>query len=290
MTQVASFTTVLPASATLQVMDSVAGPTERCADDLQPTDEILVIVNGRPSYRPFAQLAPCHAPAASVVFTDGCLSPGIPARAIAVSAYQRLSIAFPIGIPPVAAFELPSAAPVEPGDDWMAITVQDAEAVVAEGLRLETGPWAIPDQPNTVPEAPDAEETQPDPAQMTPPLRVHAGLRELPLQGAQVEGDLSTWQYLVPPRTTTIRLSSQSVQPPGDPRHLGVAIFRLSIDEVSIPLESPALVRGFHQAESGEGRAWRWTDGDALLIIAPRAAEQVLAITNSSWHAFLSSQ
>jgi hypothetical protein len=288
MTKVAPFTTVLPSSATLQVMDRVMGPIERLAEDLQPTDEILVIVNGRPGYRPFAQSAPCNPPADCVIFTDGCLSPGIPSGSIVVSAYQRLSIAFPIGIAPVPALVLPSAKPSLPGDHWLAITVQDAEAVIAEGLRLETGPLALPEQPQPVPETLERQAAQPLPSPPPPPLRAHVGARELPIHGFQVDASSSTWRFTVPPRTTTIRLSSQSVQPPGDPRHLGVAICQLAIDDMAIPLESPALVRGFHRAEAGEGLTWRWTDGDALVIVPPRAGEQVLTVQITDWHLALS--
>ncbi len=289
MTQVAPFTTIMPADIILQVMDSVSGPVQRRADALLPTDEVLVIANGRPGYRAIAQLAPCHPPESCVSFADGCLSPGVPSRTVVVSAHQRLSIAFPMGIPPMTAQALPSAMPSETPAHWLALTIEGADAVVAEALRLETGPLDLPEPVAAA--APEAVVIEPAPAAAPPqveaPVRAFAGLRELPPHSASQEGSLSTWRFAVPPRTTTIRLSSNCVQPEGDPRHLGVAIFHLAMDDQAIPLESPALVRGFHSAESGEGMTWRWTDGDALLILPPRSSEQLLTVGITDWHMVL---
>jgi hypothetical protein len=285
MTKIPAFTTFLPAATHLQVIDAVAGPVERSAEALGPTDEVLVIVNGRPCYRPVAQIAPCTPPQNCVAFADGSLSPGIPTRPITVAAAQRLSIAFPLGIQPVPAAMLPNVTAALPGDHWVALTIQGAESVVAEALRLATGPLAEPETADTPmePPAPPAEDGPPP----TAPLRAHAGLREIPPHGFERAGGHAIWRFTVPPRTTTIRLSSPSVQPPGDPRQLGVAILQLAMDETPIPLESPALVRGFHRAESGEGLTWRWTDGDALLILPPRPAEQVLTVRITDWHLML---
>jgi hypothetical protein len=59
------------------------------------------------------------------------------------------------------------------------------------------------------------------------------------------------------------------------------------MDDIPIPLDSPALVRGFHRAESGDDITWRWTDGEALVILPPRPAEQVLAVGITNWHRML---
>jgi hypothetical protein len=276
MKQVAKFTALIAAQSNLNVLDPVAGPVERQADALSPSDEVLVFVDGKPCYRSIAQSAPAAPPPDSVVLPAGSLSPGIPRRDLAVAATQMLTIAFPVGTPPAAASALVAPAPAIGGGQWILLTVQGAQAIVAEGMRLEIG----------APAQKTAQSSAPPPQELAP-LKAHAGARELPPHSIEHEGILSTWCFTVPPRTTTIRLSSVSTKPAGDPRHLGVAIYQLTMDGVPISLDSPALVRGFHRVESNDALSWRWTDGEALLILPPRPAEQVLRVGVTNWHQML---
>lgn len=106
------------------------------------------------------------------------------------------------------------------------------------------------------------------------------------MSSASDEGH-TVYRFTLPPRTTTLRLSSPSKQPDGDGRKLGVAVLRIVIESAEIPLDSPALVRGFHRAESGEGMTWRWTDGEALLILQPKPVLQTLEVATTHWHLML---
>ncbi len=296
MTQVAPFTTLLAARTNLQVMDPAMGPVERPAEELHAKDEVLVIAGGRPCYRQIAQAAPAAPPQTTVAFEPGCLSPGVPLRRIEIASRQKLAIAFPLDIATVPAEEISGAMVGDASGHWIAITVEDAEAFVVEGLRQATGPLAS-EPARDISEPAAAPELQPEPRSApssgspgaidAPPLKAHAGLRELPAQYGDRSGILTTWRFTVPPRTTTIRLSSHSRQPDGDPRHLGIAIYRLVMDETPIPLDSPALVRGFHRAETGQDLTWRWTDGEALLILPPRPSEQILSVGITDWHLML---
>jgi len=285
MTQVAPFATLLAAHTHLQVLDPIAGPVERPAEALSASDEVLVIAGGRPCYRPIARSAPSAPPRSAATIPAGSLSPGIPRRGLEVAARQRLAIAFPTGTASMPADELQAAMPVDASPHWFELTVQGAEAIVAEGMRHETGALAA----EATPEPVVPEVSQASAPSALPPLRAHAGLRELTPHAPEHSGILSTWRFTVPPRTTTIRISSSSVQPDGDSRHLGVAIYHIAMDGTAIPMESPALVRGFHRAESGDDLTWRWTDGEALLILPPRPSEQTLAIGITNWHVMLAS-
>jgi hypothetical protein len=120
-----------------------------------------------------------------------------------------------------------------------------------------------------------------------PSIRAYNGPVEAALTGIATEGDLNVYRFALPPRTTTLRLSSHSVAPPGDGRRLGVAVARLVVESTDIPLESPALVRGFHRAESGQGLTWRWTDGEALLLLPPKPVPQTLSVYFTNWHLIL---
>lgn len=280
MTKVVPSTVVLSANTHLQVLDPVAGPVERPAGALHASDQVLVFVDDRPCYRPVDHAAPASAPAEHVTLMAGSLSPGIPRRDLVIATRQIVTIAFPVGTAPAPADELPGAVIGAAAGQWISLAVQGADAVVADGMRLNTGEFAASSAPDPVAQPPQRNSE-------LPPLRAHAGSRELQPHSAERDGILSTWSFTIPPRTTTIRLSSASTQPDGDPRHLGVAIFRLAMDGAAIPLDSPALVRGFHRAESGEDLTWRWTDGEALLILPPRPAEQNLTVGITNWHHLL---
>ena len=82
----------------------------------------------------------------------------------------------------------------------------------------------------------------------------------------------------LPPGTAEVRLVSRAACPAaedaawgGDRRLLGVALTGLALrctdgSAVEVPIGDAALVRGFHPVErQADGRAHRWTDGDAVL-------------------------
>jgi hypothetical protein len=119
------------------------------------------------------------------------------------------------------------------------------------------------------------------------PLRVFSGPTELTVADTVSDGPHAILRFALPPRTTALRLTSPSAQPPGDGRRLGVAILRMQLETMDIPLDNAGLIRGFHRAESGEGLTWRWTDGDALLILQPKPVAQVLSIHITDWHKML---
>ncbi|MDE2198432.1 MAG: Hint domain-containing protein [Rhodospirillales bacterium] len=96
-----------------------------------------------------------------------------------------------------------------------------------------------------------------------PALRVFAdGVRLTP--GA----DGRSWR--LPAAARTVRLRSRRWTPahtrPGeaDTRTLGVAVAKLTLDGVAIPLTDPRLSSGWHDPEAD----WRWTTGDAGLALA----------------------
>lgn len=81
--------------------------------------------------------------------------------------------------------------------------------------------------------------------------------------------------FMLPANRSNTRLISRASIPHelypwvSDPRRLGVAVHRLTVrhnDEVwSIPLDHPALRRGWWDLEGDARHAWRWTDGAAVL-------------------------
>lgn len=89
---------------------------------------------------------------------------------------------------------------------------------------------------------------------------------------AQAEG---RYQFAVPLGARSLRLLSRHFLPADirpttdDWRRLGVAIasmvLRTDSETREIAIDDPALARGWHAPERGDGALWRWTDGDAAL-------------------------
>lgn len=180
--------------------------------------------------------------------------------------------------PPIAtiAFKPVAAVPDQP------LPPANKPAVVAES----TPRPIAPSQPEIAPTPkPSSEPAAPEGRQLA--IRAFNGPIEVALLGVLSEGPIDIYRFNLPPRTTTLRLSSPSAAPEGDGRRLGIAICRIVVETTDIPLESPALVRGFHRAESGEGLTWRWTDGEALLLLPPRPASQTLSVHITNWHVML---
>ena len=90
----------------------------------------------------------------------------------------------------------------------------------------------------------------------------------------------------LPAGVATIRLRSRSAAPAwsepasSDHRRLGVAVARIALDGIAVPLDDPRLGVGWHAMEPH----WRWTDGDAALAIGgAHVLEITLAMTARYW-------
>lgn len=73
----------------------------------------------------------------------------------------------------------------------------------------------------------------------------------------------------LPPDTERVRLVSPAVRKPGESRRLGVAVSSIKVDSCDISLHGSELSAGFHAFENEDGAQWRWTNGDALLLLSP---------------------
>jgi len=122
-----------------------------------------------------------------------------------------------------------------------------------------------------------------------PELTLVAGGR--PLAPVRAQG-LRAW--FMAPAGEALRLASnhavlgQVVPEFADPRRLGVAVAAVKVDGVPVPLDSPAFGQGFYPLETHQGAAWRWTDGDAELVLdLPNGAliEVAMLMAAPSWRA-----
>ncbi len=110
-----------------------------------------------------------------------------------------------------------------------------------------------------------------------PPPQLEAGGRVV--RAAVVKGEVR--RFLLPQRSREIALRSEIFVPAGldpqteDCRPLGVRLGGIVADGRVIPLDGPALERGFHAIEGNGVQRWRWTDGAAQIRL-PAAGAMVL--------------
>ena len=116
---------------------------------------------------------------------------------------------------------------------------------------------------------------------------------ELDIEGAAavpLRADAGGFVILLPAGATLMRLRSRSVIPAeldpagGDTRRLGVAVARVVRNGVELALDGPWFGAGFLAMERDGGAAWRWTDGDAAMVLPALAEESLLeAELHAGW-------
>lgn len=297
MTVMSNHTVRLAETTELVVLDPAIGPVARAIHLLALGDEILVAAEGRLCFRRLMMAQEAPPPSDAVLLLAGALSPGVPHHPLMLD--RRQMVGLPRHPTPVAAIaSLPGADTAAADGFWLDIMAEGAERIIAANIAIVTGPLAL--LPVEIPptcaahpiELPPSSEPVAETSTSTQAASVRAfnGSHELTLLGVVTDGPLSVLRFSLPPRTTTLRLSSRGAKPVGDSRTLGVALFRLIVEATEIPLDSPILVRGFHRAESNAEMSWRWTDGEALLILPPKPVPQTLSIHITDWHLMLISE
>jgi len=84
--------------------------------------------------------------------------------------------------------------------------------------------------------------------------------------------------YSIPPGVSSVRLVSEAATYAHDPRTLGAAITRISVDGEPISMADPLLHDGFHDLEREGVRTWRWTNGEAEVPILEYGKDRALEI------------
>jgi hypothetical protein len=90
------------------------------------------------------------------------------------------------------------------------------------------------------------------------------------------EGEIT--RGVIPAGVGELHLLCQSGRAPGDARLLGALIVDLRLDGTSIDLTDRALARGFHEVERHGANLARWTNGEAVLRLAPTLFERHVEI------------
>jgi hypothetical protein len=75
-----------------------------------------------------------------------------------------------------------------------------------------------------------------------------------------------------------VRLVSPCAHGLSDRRRLGAAISAVACAGIPVALDDRRLATGFHGLEGDGAQAWRWTDGDALLLLEAYAGPVTLDV------------
>ncbi len=118
------------------------------------------------------------------------------------------------------------------------------------------------------------------------PLIILAGGAEIP--PAHSPAPLA-FAYTLPARTGPVRIRARPRRAPdaNDPRRFGVCVLAITLNEKSLPFDTPSFGPGFHAAESNDLTTWRWTNGDAWLVLPYSADPRHLLIQIADWHTAL---
>jgi hypothetical protein len=96
-------------------------------------------------------------------------------------------------------------------------------------------------------------------------------------------------RFRLPTGGGPVRLASASAlsPQPDDSRQLGICVTNIEIDGVPLNLAGPEPGPGFHPLELAGDAQWRWTNGDAWLVLAQRLLPQTLTLHLNDWHLHL---
>ena len=120
--------------------------------------------------------------------------------------------------------------------------------------------------------------------QLPPPV---APLRQRPGNPRCAPHSTGTqFHFALPPSTGAVRLHSRSAPSPApqDTRRLGVCVTGLMLDNRLLPLTGMEPGPGFHPAEGDTAMQWRWTNGNAWLVLPLATTPRELSVTITDWH------
>lgn len=162
-------------------------------------------------------------------------------------------------------------------------------AIMPAGETLNRHRQRIAARANATPSAPAAPPppVQPEPAPPaeepgTLPVIVLAAGKPVPVE------NVGAWQFLctLPARSGPVRLRStpRRAADAADGRRFGICLRAVELNEIRLDFASQSFGPGFHPAEGEGDNLWRWTNGDAWLVLPYSIEPRRLVLTLTDWH------
>jgi hypothetical protein len=105
------------------------------------------------------------------------------------------------------------------------------------------------------------------------------------------ESGTPDWEFcfLLPAESGPARLISASYPSPSvqDKRWFGVCVTALELDGTELPLNGEVPGPGFHPVEGDANSVWRWTNGNAWLLLPHCTTARSLTLRVTDWHRML---
>lgn len=299
---------------------------ESPVESLQPGDTVLTLLGPEERATPVRAIRRIPAdPRGTVVrIRAGALAPAMPAADLVLPATGLLRIreSLPSDVPvgpgedpghfvPAAAL-LNSASVFRDGEapaEWVVVDLGESNVLLANATAVAsavTYPRPLPVMPAgialnqhrqriaaraaaaavpTVAEPPPRLAAPPPPEPEPVPITVLAAGK--PVELTEIEPGRYT--CTLPARSGPARLRSQPrrAADAADGRRFGVCVRAVELNDILLDFGSQSFGPGFHPAEGEGDHLWRWTNGDAWLVLPYSAEPRRLTLTLTDWHTAL---
>lgn len=246
--------------------------------DLAPGDAVLVQSEGKLCFKPVSTIERSLSPSLCLSLPSGSLGNSMPLKDLMVVEGQRVGMTVAnsnlVQIEPLAGKLATSN-----DDEWFSIIVQSAECIIVEGVALEAS------SPGAVPACSGSSQ-----ASAICDTQLHAFIDniELNVNNINYESGVYAIQFTIPAKSCMVELRSRVARTATDHRYLGVAILSVLLSGKALGFNDANFARGFHACETTDTQAWRWTNGDGLLLIPSTNVDQNLLVRITDWHERLS--
>ena len=293
---------------------------ETVVESLQPGDTVLTLLGPEERATPIRAVRRVEAAGLAVRIRAGALAPAMPAADLVVpaTALLRLRDSLPADVPIGAGEDpgqfVPAAALLNSTsvlrdtapEEWVVVDLGESSVLLANATATASAvsyPRPLPVMPAGValnqhrqriasraaalaplaapPPPPPSPAAEPEPAPITvlaagKPVVLH---EEAPLR----------FLAELPARSGPVRLRSRprKAADEADGRRFGVCVSSVVLNDVVLDFASQSFGPGFHPAEGEGDHLWRWTNGDAWLVLPYSADPRRLTLVLTDWHSGL---
>ncbi len=308
----------VPSGTLITILDDTGTPVALPVESLSNTDRALIHAGTGEAIpiHGIHRAAPAS-PGFAVHIRADALAPGVPTRDLVLPPDGLVMLDDSADLVPAAALlNSASVTRTNPPDLWWTIDLGSHAVIRANGTaigtaRLPPSPDAarphtcipilppgdalndhrkrialraaeadLPIQANPPP--PYAPQPLPKPAPPPDPITIVAAGNKITL----AEPEPLAFTCTLPARTGPVRIRStpRRAADPSDTRPFGVCLTSVKINGAHLDFAAPIFGPGFHPPETDTLTTWRWTNGDAWLVLPYSSEPRALEVVLTNWH------